>query len=106
METRTKITINNNKYIIIQLSEGGYVNNISEFTGKGKSFQTMFRNIETFKPARYLEGKDTENGFEMVVCIFGSDGNIVRIKRYSNKKEVNIEYTEKTKNITVKAKNN
>ena len=84
----------------------GYVNNISEFTGKGKSFQTMFRNIETFKPARYLEGKDTENGFEMVDCIFGSDGNIVRIKRYSNKKEVNIEYTEKTKNITVKAKNN
>ena len=67
----------NNKYIIIQLSEDGYVNNISEFTGKGKSFQTMFRNIVTFKPARYLEGKDTENGFEMIDCIFDSEGNVV-----------------------------
>ena len=107
---KTSITIFdmkvNNKYIIIQLSEGGYVNNISEFTGKGKSFQTMFRNIETFKPARYLEGKDTECGFEMIDCIFDSEGKVVRIKKYSNKKEVNIEYTEKTKNITVKAKNN
>ena len=95
----------NNKYIIIQLSEGGYVNNISEFTGKGKSFQTLFRNIDTFKPARYLEGKDgKENGFEMVDCIFDSEGHIARIKKYSNKKEINIDYTQDAKNVTVKTK--
>lgn len=106
---KTNITIfdlkQNNKYIIIQLAEGGYVNNISEFTGKGKSFQTLFRNIETLKPARYLEGKDNkENGFEMIDCIFDSEGQVARIKRFSNKKEVNINYTETTKNITVKNK--
>ena len=95
----------NNKYILIQLSEGGVVNNISEFTGKGKSFQTLFRNIETLKPARYLEGKDTqENGFEMIDCIFDSQGHVARIKRFLNKKEVNIDYTQKSKNITVKNK--
>lgn len=106
---KTNITIFdlkvNNKYIIIQLSDGGFVNNISEFTGKGKSFQTLFRNIDTLKPARYLEGKDNkENGFEMTDCIFTSDGQIARIKRYSNKKEVSINYTEDTKNVTVKTK--
>ena len=95
----------NNKYIIIQLSEGGYVNNISEFTGKGKSFQTLFRNIQTFKPARYLEGKDEiEIGFEMIDCIFDSDGNVVRIKKYSNNREVNIDYTADLKNVSVKSK--
>jgi len=106
---KTNITIFdlkiNNKYIIIQLSEGGLVNNISEFTGKGKSFQTLFRNIDTLKPARYLEGKDNaENGFEMIDCIFDSDGHVARIKRFSNKKETCIEYTQDTKNITVKTK--
>ena len=95
----------NKKYIIIQLSEGGVVNNISEFTGKGKSFQTLFRNIDTMKPARYLEGRDSkESGFEMIDCLFGAEGQVVRIKRFSNKKEVNIEYTDVSKNITVKSK--
>lgn len=95
----------NNKYIIIQLSEGGFVNNISEFTGKGKSFQTLFRNIDTLKPARYLEGKDNkENGFEMIDCIFDADGQVARIKKYSNKKEVNIDYTQDSKNVSVKTK--
>ena len=95
----------NNKYIIIQLSEGGIVNNISEFTGKGKSFQTLFRNIDTLKPARYLEGKDNkETGFEMIDCIFDSEGHVARIKRFSNKKEINIDYTEESKIITVKTK--
>ena len=93
----------NNKYTIIQLSDGGIVNNISEFSGIGKSFQTLFRNIETCKPVRYLEGKDSkENGFEMKDCIFDSDGQIVRIKRYTNNKEVNISYTLDKKKITVK----
>ncbi len=93
----------NNKYIIMQLSEGGIVNNISEFTGKGKSFQTLFRNIETFKPARYIEGKDNkENGFFMTDCIFDSNGNIARIKRYNSKQEICIDYTKDKKNITVK----
>lgn len=106
---KTNITIFdlkvNNKYIIIQLSEGGLVNNISEFTGKGKSFQTLFRNIDTLKPARYLEGKDNkENGFEMIDCIFDAEGKIARIKRYSNKKEISIDYTQDSKNITVNTK--
>ena len=106
---KTNITIFdlkvNNKYIIIQLSEGGLVNNISEFTGKGKSFQTLFRNIDTLKPARYLEGKDgTPNGFEMIDCIFDSEGQVARIKRFSNKKEVSIDYTETTKNVSVRNK--
>lgn len=106
---KTNITIFdskiNNKYTIIQLSEGGYVNNISEFTGKGKSFQTMFRNIETSKPVRYLEGRDNnDNGFEMIDCLFDASGKIVRIKRFTDKKEINIEYTENTKSISVKNK--
>lgn len=93
----------NNKYIIIQLSEGGFVNNISEFTGKGKSFQTLFRNIDTLRPARYLEGKDDfEKGFEMIDCIFDSEGNIARIKKYNGNKEINIKYTKDTKNVSVK----
>lgn len=106
---KTNITIFdlkvNNKYIIIQLSEDGIVNNISEFSGKGKSFQTLFRNIYNSKPARYLEGRDEiEKGFEMIDCIFDSDGKIVRIKKYNNNKEVNIEYTKDTKKISVKAR--
>jgi hypothetical protein len=93
----------NNKYYIIQLSEGGIVNNISEFSGIGKSFQTLFRNINNFKPVRYLEGKDNkENGFEMVDCLFSETAEIVRIKRYNKKKEVSINYTDSKKNITVK----
>ena len=95
----------NNKYTIIQLSEGGVVNNISEFSGNGKSFQTLFRNIENFKPARYMEGKDNKDtGFEMIDCIFDMQGNIARIKRFSNKKEINIDYSQDTKSITVKSR--
>ena len=106
---KTNITIFdskiNNKYTIIQLSDGGIVNNISEFTGKGKSFQTLFRNIQTLKPARYLEGKESmEEGFIMTDCIFDSEGKIVRIKKYANNKEVNINYTQDSKNISVKTK--
>ena len=94
-----------NKYTIIQLSENGIVNNISDFSGQGKSFKTLFRNIQTFKPVRYLEGKDNkENGFEMVDCIFSEEGDIVRIKRYNNKREININYTETQKQVTVKTK--
>lgn len=93
----------NNKYTIMQLSDDGLVNNISEFTGKGKSFQTLFRNIDTLKPARYLEGKDTvEHGFVMVDCIFDLQGNVARIKTYSNKKEVCIDYNDSKKNVSVK----
>lgn len=94
-----------NKYTIIQLSEGGIVNNISEFSGKGKSFQTLFRNIYTFKPVRYLEGKDNKDtGFEMIDCLFTSEGDIARIKRYNNKKEINIDYQNNQKYVTVKNK--
>lgn len=95
----------NQKYTLIQLSEGGIVSNITDFSGKGKSFQTLFRNVETLKPARYLEGKDSANGeFEMLDCIFDSKGNIARIKKYTKKREINIDYTDEKKNITVKTK--
>lgn len=93
----------NRKYTIIQLSEGGIVNNISEFAGDGKSFQTLFRNINNFKPVRYLEGRDNkETGFEMIDCLFTESGNIARIKRYNKKREINIDYTGSQKSITVK----
>lgn len=106
---KTNITIFdvkiNNKYTLIQLAEEGIVNNISEFSGKGKSFQTLFRNIDTFKPVRYLEGKDSkESGFEMIDCIFDSNGKVARIKRYTKKREVSIDYTEDKKKISVKNK--
>lgn len=95
----------NNKYIIMQLSHGGIVNNISEFTGKGKSFQTLFRNPETFKPVRYLEGKDdSDEGFVMLDCLFNDNNEVVRIKKFTNKKEFDISYTKESKNITVKTK--
>ena len=45
----------NNKYTIIQLSEGGLVNNISEFNGRGKSFRTMFRNLKSLKLCTLLD---------------------------------------------------
>lgn len=95
----------NRKYTIIQLSEGGIVNNISEFSGNGKSFQTLFRNIYTFKPVRYLEGKDNKDkGFEMVDCLFTDKGEIARIKRYNNKREVNINYSGNKKFVSIKSK--
>lgn len=95
----------NNKYTLMQLTEDGYVNNITEFTGEGKSFQTLYRNIMTFKPARYIEGKDDkEVGFKMVDCIFDSNGGIARIKKYTSKKEVCIDYTDDKKTITVRTK--
>lgn len=95
----------NKKYTLMQLTEDGYVNNITEFSGEGKSFKTLYRNIMTFKPARYIEGKDDkENGFNMVDCIFDLSGNVARIKKYTSKKEVSIEYSDGKKNVTVKTK--
>lgn len=95
----------NERYTIIQLDEDGVVNNVSEFSGKGKSFKTLFRNPYSFKPVRYLEGKDSkEEGFEMVDCLFDSNGNVARIKRYNKKREISIDYTEDKKQITVKNK--
>ena len=65
----------------------------------------MFRNVETSKPVRYLEGRDNNGkSFEMIDCLFDAEGKIVRIKRFTDKKEVNIEYTQNTKNISVKNK--
>jgi hypothetical protein len=89
----------------MQLAEDGTVSNITEFSGVGKSFKTLFRDMQTTKPVRYLEGKDSkETCFEMIDCIFDKSGNIARIRRYNNKKEINIDYTNTTKNITVKTK--
>ena len=95
-----------NKYTILQLGDSGFVINISEFLGKGQSFQTLFRNSETLKPARYISGKEHDNkDFEMVDCIFNANGEIVRIKRYNNNKEIKIDYTSDKKNISVRTKN-
>ena len=94
----------NNKYTLMQLEESGLVVNITEFTSNGKSFQTLYRNIETFKPVRYLEGKDTPNGFQMLDCLFDKNGSVVKLKKFTNKKEINIDYTETTKSVSVKNK--
>ena len=40
----------------------------------------------------------------MIDCIFDDEGNVARIKRYTNKKEINIDYTKDSKNITVNTK--
>ena len=40
----------------------------------------------------------------MIDCLFDKFGGIARIKRYTNKREVSIDYTEDTKNINVKNK--
>jgi len=106
---RTNITIFdekiNNKYILMQISEDGTVNNITEFSGKGKSFKTLFRSQQTQKPVRFLQGTDNKDSdFEMLDCIIDKDGNIARIKRYTNKRETNIEYTKTKKIISVKTK--
>ena len=95
----------NNKYTVLQVNEEGIVNSITEFTGKGKSFQSLFRNTQTFKPVRYLEGRDTKDkDFFMSDCIFDSRGNVARIKKYNSKKERKIEYTKTKKNIIVRTK--
>ena len=94
----------NNKYTLMQLEETGLVVNITEFTSNGKSFQTLYRNVETFKPVRYLEGKDTPNGFQMLDCLFDKNGSVVKLKKFTNKKEINIDYTETTKSVSVKNK--
>jgi hypothetical protein len=52
-----------------------------------------------------LEGKDAKGkDFEMIDCIFDDKGGIARIKRYNNKKEINIDYTPDRKNISVRTK--
>ena len=82
------------------------MNNITEFSGNGKYFKTLFRDQYDYRPVRYMEGRDDANGnFEMIDCIFDKTGNIARIKRYANNREVNISYTDDTKNITVKNRN-
>lgn len=95
----------NDKYILIQLGDDNIVNNITEFSGNGKYFKTLFRNPYDYRPVRFLEGKDDPNGnFEMIDCLFDKTGNIARIKRFTNNREVSIQYTEDTKNITVKSR--
>lgn len=108
---KTNITIFdwkiNNKYTLFQLTQEGIVGSITEFTGKGKSFKTLFRDTFTLKPVKYLEGKDSEeHGFVMIDCLFDSEGKIARIKKYASKKEVQINYTQDTKIIKVKNANN
>lgn len=106
---RTNVTIFdaklNHKYTIIQISDGGIVNNVTEFSGVGKSFRTLFRSTVTYNPVRFLEGKDNKDrDFEMVDCLFDTEGRLARIRRYNNKREVNINYTDTKKSVSVKTK--
>ena len=92
-----------NKYVIINLTEDGIVSNFSEFSGNDKSFKTLFRNTHNYKPVRFIEGKNNKtSGFEMVDCLFTENGNVARIRRYTSKQEINIDYTETQKKVTVK----
>ena len=40
----------------------------------------------------------------MLDCLFDANGKLVKLKRFTNKKEVSIDYTDDKKNITVKNK--
>ena len=49
-----------------------------------------------------LERQDL--GVRLTAFALDAEGKVVRIKRFTDKKEVNIEYTQNTKNISVKNK--
>lgn len=95
----------NDKYTIFQVEEDGFIKSVTEFTGNGKSFCTLFRNPDTTVPLRYLEAKDGEEGvFYLLDANFDQTGNIVGIKKTTADKEINITYEKGMKNIQVKQK--
>jgi len=95
----------NKKYILIQLTQDGTVNNITEFLDNGKNFKTVYRGYESTQVVKYISGKDTKDfGFVMTDCIFDKEGKIARIKRFSNKKDIDINYNGNRKSVNIKNK--
>ena len=108
--TKTNITIFdekiNNKYTIFHLEEDGTVNSITEFSGKGKDFRTLFKNPYNNTPVRYIEAKENDSGeFEFLDCRLNSNQEVTDIKKLSASKEVNIHYSGNQKIIDVKQRN-
>ena len=107
---KTNITIFdekiNNKYTIIQLGEDSNINSITEFSGKGKDFRTLFKNPYNGTPIRYIEAKENNGGeFEFLDCRLDSNQNITEIKKLSTTRETNINYSGNKKIIDVKQRN-
>ena len=92
----------NNKYTLFQVEEDGSVSSITEFSGKGNSFETLFRNPDTLIPLRYLEAEEDGKDFLLTDCKFSSDGKISEIKKVSGAKEMRILYEGNQKSISVK----
>ena len=96
----------NNKYTIFQVGEDGTISSVTEFSGKGKDFRTLFRNPYNSQPVRYIEARETDEGdFEFLDATLNSNQQVSEIKRTSASKEVNIKYTGAQKIIDVKQKN-
>lgn len=93
----------NNKYTMFQLEEDGLISAITEFSGKGQSFRTLFRNPDTTMPVRYLEARDNDDGeFAVLDSRFDNSGRVLEIKKMTDAKQVKIEYEGDKKNISVK----
>lgn len=96
----------NNKYTMFQVEEDGSVRSITEFSGKGKDFRTLFRNLYKHEPVRYIEARETDDGdFEFLDSRLDSNRQVTEIKRMTSSKEVNIKYAGTQKIIDVKQKN-
>ena len=93
----------NNRYTLLQVEEDGMISSITEFSGKGKSFRTLFINFYSLAPLRYLEAEDDEtNEFLLTDCKFSSNGKICEIKKISASKEMKITYERNQKTVIVK----
>ena len=76
----------NHKYVMLQLTNTGVVTSISEISNNGSAFKTIFRNQETCKPTRYIEGHDGQDGiFEIKDYVFNELMEIVQTRTYKNR---------------------
>ena len=76
----------NHKYAMLQLTNTGVVTSISEISNNGSAFKTIFRNQETGKPTRYIEGHDGQDGvFEIKDYVFNELMEIVQTRTYKNR---------------------
>ena len=104
---KTNITIFdakiNNKYTMFQAEEDGTISSITEFSGDGNSFKTLFRNPDTHIPVRYIDAKETSDGeFSLTDARFDKRGKVLEIRNIKGDKEVNINYIGNKKSISVK----
>lgn len=96
----------NNRYTLFQVEEDGTVSCVTEFSGKGKDFKTLFKNPYNNAPLRYIEAKEGEDGdFEFLDSRLDSNQQITEIKRMASSKEINIRYVGNQKIVDVKQKN-